>query len=439
MASSPLRRALAGVLLLGSIACGAVADVVTDWNVAFENSLPAPSQRGGPRLPIRALAIMHVAMFDAVNGIDRKYEPYFVTASAPPGARAEAAAIQAAYTTLSALLPAHQAAYDAQLAASLAALPGDHGNSQSIARGRAWGESVANAILAWRANDGFSTVLPPFVGDTAAGFWRHVPLGAAPNAAYVYTVTEPFVVPDPMAFDPGPPYGFANRADALASAAYAADVNETKAHGGATSAVRTPAELDEALFLDACDESSFNGVLRSLLRPHTRLVDTAREFAILNMTAFDSFIVFASIKYHYAFWRPFQAINFADEDNNPATDKDSTWTPVLPTPSHPEYPSAHLLLFTSMLRVIARLEGDCRTVEVTAATSPYYPGGTKSFESLAAISDASKEARINVGFHYRNSTNVGQMVGRELGDYVVDNAIPLRGHSRRCPGWGSSR
>jgi hypothetical protein len=233
---------LAGcALALAIFSLGAVAraDVVTDWNIAFENSLPAPAQRSEARLPIRPLVLMHVAMFDAINGIDRRYQPAFVTDLAPPGARAEAAGIQAAYTTLSALLPAHQAAYDAQLAASLAALPGDEGNSQSIARGRAWGQSVANAILAWRANDGSATVLPPFVGSTDAGYWRHAPLGAAPTAGYFYTVTAPFVVTNPMAFDPGPPYGFANRADALASAAYAADVNEIKARGGATSAVRT--------------------------------------------------------------------------------------------------------------------------------------------------------------------------------------------------------
>jgi len=329
---------------------------------------------------------------------------------------------------LSALQPAHQAAYDAQLQASLAALPGSEGNSQSIARGRAWGESVAKAILGWRANDGFTTVLPPFVGSTAAGFWRHTPLGAAPNAAYVYTVTVPFVLTNPMAFDPGPPYGFANRADALASAAYAADVNEVKARGGAISAVRTPAELDEALFLDACDESSINGVLRSLLRPQTRLVDTAREFALINMAAFDSFCVFMRIKYEHAFWRPFQAINFADEDNNAATEKDSTWVPKLPTPSHPEYISAHVALYTAMLRAIARLEGDGRAVDLTAAASTFYPGGTKTYGSLTAIGDACKEARINVGFHFRQSTEVGQIVGDEIGDFVVDHSLLPLGH-----------
>lgn len=136
---------------------------------------------------------------------------------------------------------------------------------------------------------------------------------------------------------------------------------------------------------------------------------------------------------------PLSRAGACDVDVCPATVKDSMWTSVIPTPSHPEYPSAHVTYFTSMLRVLARLEGDCQTVEVTAAASPAYPGGTKTFDSLAAISDAAKEARINVGFHFRNSTNIGQMIGREIGDYVVDNAIPLRGHSRRSPCWGFSR
>jgi hypothetical protein len=192
--------------------------------------------------------------------------------------------------------------------------------------------------------------------------------------------------------------------------------------------VRTPEELDEALFIDACDPSSFNGVLRSLLRPQARLVDTAREFAILNMAGFDANIVYAHIKYHYAFWRPFQAINFAHEDNNAATDKDPTWTSNIPTPSHPEYPSAHMTVTTSMLQLIARLEGDSGAVDLTAAASPFYPGGTKTFENLAAISDAGVEARVNIGFHFRSTCDVSQIVGRAIGDYVVDNAIPLRGH-----------
>jgi hypothetical protein len=419
--------------LLGATLSTMRADAVTDWNTAFENNLLVPAERG-PRVPVRTLAIMHAAMFDAVNGIERKYEPLFVTDGAPAGAQAEAAAIQAAFTTLSALRPGSQAAWDAQLAASLATLPGHPGAAQSIARGRAWGATVANAIIAWRAADGSTTVLPPFVGSTAAGYWRHTPLGASPTAGYANLATAPFALDDPLAFDPGPPYGFVSRADAIASAAYAADVNEVKARGGLTSAVRTAAELDEALFLDACDVAGLNRLLRSLLRSHDRLVDNARTFALFNMTAFDATIVFFRIKYQHALWRPFQAIRYADEDNNAATVPDAAWTSYLPTPPHPEYISAHVTLFTALLRVVARLEGDCHAVELTAAASAVYPGGTKTYESLDVISDAAVNARVNVGFHFRETGEISQVLGREIGDYMVENSLEPRGRRghRHC-------
>lgn len=424
---STLRCLVIGACLSGTALTTARADAVTDWNTAFENSLIAPAQRG-PGVPTRTLAIMHAAMFDAVNGIERKYEPLHVTDEAPAGARAEAAAIQAAYTVLSKLRPTAQTAWDAQLASSLATLPGNPGESQSIAQGRDWGTTVANAIIAWRSTDGSTTVLPPYVGSTAAGFWRHAPLGAAPNAGYVSIVTTPFLLEDPMAFDPGPPYGFANRADALASAAYAADVNEIKARGGVTSAVRTAAELDEALFLDAADVAGLNRLLRSKLHPQARLVDNARAFALFNMGAYDAAMVFFRLKYHHALWRPFQAIRYANEDNNPATDPDVTWASYLPTPPHPEYVSAHVTLFTTLVRIAARLTGDCGPVEFTAAASAAYPGGTKTYESLAAISDACADARVNIGFHFRQTAAISQILGREIGDEIVEHHLLPRGH-----------
>ena len=430
VASPWLRHLAAGVLLFGLGSHETSADAVTDWNIAFENTLQAPAERG-PRVPVRVLAIMHAAMFDAVNGIEKDYQPLHVTDPAPVGARAEAAAIQAAHTVLTALRPAYQANWDAQLAASLASLPGNAGNAQSIARGRAWGTAVAHAIIAWRANDGSTTVLPPFADSSGAGFWRHAPLGSSPTAGYANLETVPFLLADPMAFDPGPPYGIASRADVLASTAYATDVNDIKARGGATSAVRTPGELDEALFNDACDVSSLNRLLRSLLHSRRGLADNARVFALFNMTAFDTTVVFFRLKYHHALWRPFQAINYADEDNNPATDKDEAWKSYLPTPPHPEYVSAHVTLFTALLRVAARLEGDCHKVELTAAPSAFHPGGSRLYANLAAISDTTVDARVNIGYHFLQTCEVSQVLGREIGDYIVDNALAPR--RRHCP------
>jgi hypothetical protein len=397
------------------------ADAVTDWNAALEATLQNPSERG-PRVPGRILAILHVAMFDAVNGIERKYEPCHVTTGAPPGARAEAAAIQAAYTVLSALRPAYQSVFDAQLQLSLAGIPGHQGDSQSIARGRAWGLEVANRILAWRANDNSSAVLPAFVGSTAAGFWRHAPLGAAPTAGLANLVTVPFVLPDQLMFDPGPPYGQANRADALKSALYAQDVNELKARGGAISTVRTAEDLAHALFNNACDQAGLNRLLGTLVSPQDKLLDNARRFALLNIAWFDAGVMLFRAKYKYNFWRPFQAINFADEGQNPAITQDTAWTSFLPTPSHPEYPSAHTTLFTACCQIMTRLVGDSREVELTAAS--FAP---RTYANLAAISEAAVEGRINLGFHFRDTDEVSQIMGRAIADYVVDHGLrPLR-------------
>ncbi len=430
---SPLRLIITGACLLGAVLSSAFADAVTDWNTAFENSLilpPASPNERGPAVPSRPWAIMHAAMFDAVNGIARKYEKLHVTDTAPWGANAEAAAIQAAYTVLSALRPNSQAAWDAQLTTSLATLPSNPSFAQSITRGRDWGTTVANAIIAWRAADNSTPSPPqaPFVGITNVGFWRHSSNAVSPTAGYANLVTVPFLLADPMAFDPGPPYGFANRADALASAAYAADVNESILSGGATSSVRTAAETDEALFNNACDLASLNHLLRSQLSPQARLVDNARAFALLNMSWFDTSIVLFRVKYLHQFWRPFQAINNADLDNNAATTKPMVaWTSFRPTPPHPEYISAHVTLFTTLLRVTARLAGDYHSVNIYAAANPV----PHTYDSLAAISDTTVDARVHMGFHFRETCEISQVLGRELGDHFVENYLEPRGH-RHC-------
>jgi len=417
--------ALATGLLLAALP-GARADAVTDWNLAFEKTLSAPAERG-PRVPLRALAIMHAAIFDAVNGLEKKFSPLHVTAVPPPGAHAGAAAIQAAYTVLCTLRPASLAAWDAQLSASLATLPGDPALAPALANGRAWGTTVAQAILAWRADDGSTTVLPPFTGPTAPGYWRHAPLGGSATAGYASLATRPFLLANPAEFDPGPPFGGTERAAVLAGAAYAKDVNEVQARGGATSTVRTAAELEEALFLDACDVASMNSVLRSRGSAQAALVENARAFALLNLAAFDTQVVFFRFKYQRAFWRPFQAINYADEDNNPATQPDPAWKSYLPTPPHPEYVSAHVTLFTVLLQVMALLQGDDRPVVLTAPASHAFPGGTKPFPSLAAISDATIEARINIGFHFRTTATNSQQLGRQLAAALLEYHLsPLR-------------
>src|SRR6266576_3983887 len=218
-----LNLALA-VLAISSIGA-AQADIVTDWNAKLSAAIDAAAD-SNPAAGRKA-AIVQVAVFDAVNGIARKYQPYFVDAWAPGGARQEAAAAQAAYTTLVALYPTQKAAFAAQLAVSLASIPGGKSHSQSIARGRAWGEFVANTILAWRDTDGFSTPYPGYFGGTAIGQWRSVPDGTRAALLPGFRFMTPFALSSASQFRPGPPPD-------LTSAEYAADLNEVKALGRKT-------------------------------------------------------------------------------------------------------------------------------------------------------------------------------------------------------------
>src|SRR5437773_9552193 len=195
------------------------ADMVTDWNETAEAVIRASTP--SPPLQIRALAIVKAAIYDTVNGIARKYQPYFVTDTAPPGARQEAAAAEAAFTVLKGLFPAQSGLLEAKLAESLASISGQQGGSQSIARGRAWGEQVAQAVLAWRATDGLSTVVPPYFGGFAAGEWGAIPDGSVPVALPHFATLWAFKLRSASEVRPGPPPG-------LARAQYAADVNEVK-------------------------------------------------------------------------------------------------------------------------------------------------------------------------------------------------------------------
>lgn len=421
LALRPLR---AGLLFAGAVACSAFANVVTDWNATLETALRNPT----PSVPAQARtsAIVHSAIFDAVNGVTRKYTPLHVTDPAPPGARAEVAAAYAAHTTLVSLFPTKQSLFDTQLAASLAEIPGGNSNSASIAAGKAWGESVARQILAWRSSDGFSRVMT-YTGETGIGHWRHAPLGDAPAAALSMSVTAPFALTDLESFDPGPPYGVASRTAALATAAYAADVNEVKARGGQVSAVRTQAQADLALLIHLSDVPDINAVVRRALPASHRLDDTARVFALLNIAASDASVVCFQAKYKYGFWRPLQAIPYADLDGNPATIADPAWKPLGNTPSHPEYISGHSTISGAMLAMAATLLGDDTRFTFTTSNAGG-PAIAPEFARFSALSDIIVDARIDMGFHFRTACRLGQRTGNAVADQIARNALrPIPG------------
>jgi hypothetical protein len=391
------------------------ADVVTDWNEMLAMALRVAG--AGPGAQPRPAAIVSAAVFDAVNGIDRKYEPYFVKQWAPGGARQEAAAAQAAYTALVNLYPLQKITFDGLLAASLDSIPGSAGNAESIARGRAWGEAVALAILEWRSHDGFNAVVPPYFGEMTPGVWRSVPDGTLPAAGPQVRFMVPFAMTHPAQFRPGPP-------PSLTSLEYAADVNEVKAKGRATGSTRTDEETEIARLWHAFVTSDENDVARSYVVPGAELVDTARMFALLNISIADAGIYVVDAKYTYNLWRPYHAIRLADTDGNPATDPDLAWTSLIqPTPNHQEYPSAHSSVVGSGLRVLMNLLGDDHEVVVK---SPGYPSFAYTYQSFSAAAEGLQNARVWGGLHFRTACRIGGRDGFALADYIVDNFLTPR-------------
>ena len=423
--SSLLAASLCGIALLtGSSARG---DAVTEWSAhldaaMFATAEPIPSQG-------RSAAIVHLAVFDAVNGIERRYTPYHVTEAAPPGARAEAAAVQAAYTAMRALYPSHAGALDARLAESLANIPGSQGRSQAIARGRAWGEHVANQILALRSTDGWTQPQPPFLGGFDLGQWRSIPFGpnadgALPAVFPQLAVLRPFVMASSSQFRPGPPYGV-GIPGALLTTRYAADFEEVKAVGRSDSTLRTAEQADIARLWQAMGPVDENRAARSVVPAKARLVDNARLFALLNMVACDALIIGWDSKFAYELWRPHHAIRLADTDGNPVTAADPGWTGLILAPRFPEYVSNHSTLTGAMMRVLARELGDAHTFTLS---SPNLPGFHQSYTRFSDAAAQVTEARIWGGIHFRHACEVGNELGVALADFALANYLtPLRG------------
>ena len=387
------------------------ADVVSDWNEIAENVIratPPPS----PPLQVRALAIVNAAIYDAVNGINRKYEPHFVTDPAPPGARQEAAVVGAAFTALKGLFPGQSAMLEMELADSLQSIPGSNGNSQSIERGLAWGEHVAQVILMWRAADGLSTPAQ-YTGGTAPGQWRAIPPAPANGSVPQFGKLTPFTMISSSQFRPGPP-------PPLDSARYAADLNEVKAMGRIDSATRSPIQTQISLLWANSGPLEENAVVRSVVPASYDLDDTARLFALVNFAGCDAMIAGFDAKYHYGFWRPFHAIRLADTDGNPATEPDTGWTSFLVAPNHPEYVSTHSIVTGAGMRVLSLLLGDETPFTVR---TPALGGLSRDY---ARFSDAASEvglSRIWGGIHFRTACDVGLSLGNQIAEQAVATSL----------------
>src|SRR5213594_931697 len=300
--------------LIGTLAH---ADVVTDWNNAALDAIRAGHTP--PPIASRSLAILHVSIYDAVNGIDRTHEPYLVQSEVPASGSREAAASAAAHEALVNLFPAGASSFDALHAAILAGIPN---GPQKIA-GIVWGEFVANQILAARANDGHDAIVPP-PGGSGPGVWVPTPPAFLPYLLPQWGFVMPFAMSSSSQFrPPGPP--------SLDSEQYAADYDEVKSLGAAVDSTRTEEQTQIALFwADGAGTETPPGHWNSIAQTiadmqGNTLEENARLFALLNLAMADAAVCAWDAKYAFNFWRPVTAIRKADTDGNAATDPDPTW------------------------------------------------------------------------------------------------------------------
>jgi hypothetical protein len=399
----------------------AYADQVLDWNRIACRTVTTPPVTAPP-LAARILAMTHAAIFDAHNGIERRFTAIHVQpadAEPDPGASRRAAVVEAAFTVLVEEYPAQSAALMADRDASLAAIAGSGvEDSRSIERGLEWGRHVAYRIRSWRASDGVFPLVTS-AGSMDVGAWRPTPPAFAPGFGVTLGHAVPFVIPSASTFRPeGPP--------ALSSMAYAADLNEVQRVGEAVTTERTADQTQAALFWAGTAPTFWNRTaVAAAERRNTTLSQNARLFALLNMALADSAFTIFEAKYFYGLWRPIDAIALADSDGNDATTAQPGWTPLLASPPYPEYPSGHQSLSGAAATVLTAYFGGDMAV---SGTSEGLPGVTRSWANFRAAADEALLARIWAGIHFRSAMVDTRECARQVATYVLEHAAqPLNG------------
>ena len=395
---------LPGVLAAALAAVPARADIVSDWNAKAETIIV--EKQITPGSAGRHVALMHLAVFEAVNAIERRYAPYKLNLTAERTVSKEAAAAAAAHAVLVAIHPERQAALDSELAASLAPI------ADGVAKGKGieLGKKAAAEILALRADDGF---------EAPESYRPHTSPGAyVPTVVPVFsqlTKATPWVMTSPAQFRPAPP-------PALTSETWTKDLNEIRVVGSRNSAARTAEQTEIARFWLMTGPRSYNPIVRQLAAAkELDVVDCARLFTLVAMAASDAFIAVIDGKYAYNLWRPVTAIRNADITGNPATPREASWLPVGDTPMHPEYPCAHCITSSAVGAVLTSVLGD--NVPEFSLTSTTLPGVTRKWTRIQDYNEEVALARIYAGFHYRFSTQVGSDMGRKIGELVATTQL----------------
>ncbi len=389
------------------------ADMVLQWNdvlldaVRFDKTAPPKASR--------AMAIVHTAIYDTVNSIDREYTPYLTMVDVHPRASKEAAVASAAYETLVALFPAQKATFDAKRVSSLAEISDGRAETDGINAGK----SVASAILARRATDGSSTKVN-YTPGTDPRDWQPTPPALANPLLPQWPDVQPWTMTVGSQFRPSAP-------PALNSNKYAADLNQVKEIGSATSTTRTADQTAIAQFWANGSGTStppghWNVIAQTVAEnKHNSLEENARLFAMLNLALADAAIVSWDAKYEFDFWRPVTAIRQADTDNNAKTAADASWTPLLVTPPFQTYTSGHSTFSGAGAAVLKAFFGTDRvSFDLPSETSGV---SNRSFTSFSQAAAESGMSRIYAGIHFGFDNTAGLESGKRLGNFVAANFL----------------
>ncbi|HVR22007.1 MAG TPA: vanadium-dependent haloperoxidase [Candidatus Polarisedimenticolia bacterium] len=411
------KRALGLCMLIATLFGSAAArtDAVLDWNVIAVNTAVANGQN--PYAQARSAAIVQLAVFESVNAITGEYHPYLGTIAAPPGASADAAAIQAAYRVLSTYFPFSAPTLDADLANSLAAIP----DGQAKTNGIATGEAAALAMIALRANDGSSPPQFKIPGPPVPGEWQATPScpimnGIAVGAAFQWQYVTPFGIPSASEFLLDPP-------PALASREYARTYDEVMTVGSIESTERPQDRANVALFYAASSPTQvFNQAVQQVAQEHRRsLSENARALAVMNMAMNDSLVASFLNKYHYNFWRPETAIHAGNTDSNPRTDPDPNFVPFVTTPCFPSYPSNHGSAANGAAEILRRIYGEGG--HFITLSNLAVPNIVLQYTTFKQITDDISDARVYGGIHYRTDQVAGERLGKAIGKAVYKHNL----------------
>ncbi len=393
-------------------------DVVLQWNRVLMETVRTPGQQPATIMPVRSYAMMHAAMFDAVNSIEGSHTPYLTDIPGSPNASIEAAAAQAAHDVLAALYPTRVAIFDAELAISLMGI-----NENRAKQGTRVGEIVAERLLAARENDGWNVTPPAYSLPATPGNWQPTPPTNAAAQFTHYGSVIPFGITSGTQFQPNPP-------PAMTSELYAKDLNEIKEIGSVGSATRTADQTKVAQLWAAVGTPTnflfvWNNVARSVsVSRNLTTVEKARLFALINMSLHDALQTTFASKFVYGLWRPVTAIRRADEDGNASTTQDANWSSLIASPPYPSYAGNNAAIGTSQSTMFALFFG--RDDIAFQHTWEGAGGATRSYAGFGAMADEEAEARIYGGIHYRFDNVAGQSVGQNVANYIFANVMRPR-------------